>query len=228
MSHIHKPQNRIHGECYPFLLGHHFPLQIPLNSHPIIFIIIPFSSTRVVRILLQSLPQFLLKRWRATNHPASPRRFCYQTNRTAPAPPLVEDGATPESEEAPPSRSVNEWPVVGLLKRLPKRVLTLLSNLPLAIGEMFFIATVMALDVISPGGFLSTPTEAFNTEVRVNKFSLDYYDSGETDWSFSALQILKDDEGSFDLAMAPLQINGDKKLYGTFLPVGGTDSSKVK
>ncbi|XP_059653856.1 cytochrome c biogenesis protein CCS1, chloroplastic [Cornus florida] len=121
-------------------------------------------------------------------------------------------------------------------------------------------------DVLGPSGFLSTPTEAFNTEIHVNRFYMDYYDSGEvrqfrtdlslldingkevmrktisvndplryggftiyqTDWSFSALQILKDDEGPFNLAMAPLQINGDKKLYGTFLPVGDTDSPNVK
>ncbi|KAH1098874.1 hypothetical protein J1N35_015795 [Gossypium stocksii] len=121
-------------------------------------------------------------------------------------------------------------------------------------------------DVLGPTGFLSTPTEAFNTEVHVNKFYMDYYDSGEvsqfhtdlslfdmngkevmrktlsvndplrfggitiyqTDWSFSALQILKDGEGPFNLAMAPLTINGDKKLFGTFLPVGDTDSSNVK
>lgn len=121
-------------------------------------------------------------------------------------------------------------------------------------------------DVLGPTGFLSTPTEAFNTEVHVNRFYMDYFDSGEvsqfhtdlslldlngkevmrktlsvndplryggitiyqTDWSFSALQILKDDEGPFNLAMAPLKINGDKKLYGTFLPVGNTDSPNVK
>ncbi|XVF01429.1 hypothetical protein REPUB_Repub04eG0088400 [Reevesia pubescens] len=121
-------------------------------------------------------------------------------------------------------------------------------------------------DVLGPAGFLSTPTEAFNTEVHVNRFYMDYYDSGEvsqfhtdlslfdlngkevmrktlsvndplrfggitiyqTDWSFSALQILKDDEGPFNLAMAPLKVNGDKKLYGTFLPVGDTDSPNVK
>lgn len=34
-------------------------------------------------------------------------------------------------------------------------------------------------DVLGPNGFLSTPTEAFNTEVHVNRFSMDYYDSGE-------------------------------------------------
>lgn len=50
----------------------------------------------------------------------------------------------------------------------------------------------------------------------------------QTDWSLSALQILKDNEGPFNLAMAPLQINGDKKLYGTFLPIGDVNSSDVK
>lgn len=121
-------------------------------------------------------------------------------------------------------------------------------------------------DVLGPNGFLSTPTEAFNTEVHVNRFSMDYYDSGEvsqfrtdlslfdidgkevmrktisvndplryegvtiyqTDWSISALQILKDDEGPFNLAVAPLTVNGDKKLYGSFLPIGNTDSPNVK
>ncbi|GFY95070.1 cytochrome c biogenesis protein family [Actinidia rufa] len=121
-------------------------------------------------------------------------------------------------------------------------------------------------DVLGPSGFLSTPTEAFGTEVHVNRFSMDYYDSGEvrqfhtdlslldlegkevmrktisvndplryggitiyqTDWSLSTLQILKDDEGPFNLAMAPLKLNGDKKLFGTFLPVGNTDSPSVK
>ncbi|KAK4848673.1 hypothetical protein QYF36_015919 [Acer negundo] len=121
-------------------------------------------------------------------------------------------------------------------------------------------------DVLGPSGFLSTPTDAFNTEVHVNKFYMDFYDSGEvkqfhsdlslrdlegkevmrktisvndplryggitiyqTDWSFSALQVLKDDEGPFNLAMAPLKINGDKKLYGTFLPVGDVNSPDVK
>ncbi|PKU65808.1 cytochrome c biogenesis protein CCS1, chloroplastic isoform X1 [Dendrobium catenatum] len=120
-------------------------------------------------------------------------------------------------------------------------------------------------DVMSPAGFLSKPTEAFNTEVHINKFFMDYYESGEvsqfhsdislfdvngkelmrktisvndplryggitiyqTDWGFSALQVSKDGQGPFNLAMAPLQRNGDKKLYGTFLPVGDTNSSSV-
>lgn len=34
-------------------------------------------------------------------------------------------------------------------------------------------------DVLEPGGFLSSPTDAFNTEVHVNRFSMEYYDSGE-------------------------------------------------
>lgn len=34
-------------------------------------------------------------------------------------------------------------------------------------------------DVLGPTGFLSTPTEDFNTEIHVNKFYMDYYDSGE-------------------------------------------------
>ncbi|CAA0807584.1 Cytochrome c biogenesis protein CCS1-chloroplastic [Striga hermonthica] len=118
-------------------------------------------------------------------------------------------------------------------------------------------------DVLRPTGFLSTPSESFNTEVHVNRFYMDYYNSGEvsqfhsdlslfdingkevmrktisvndplryggvtiyqTDWSLSALQIMKDDEGPFNLAMAPLKINGDKKLYGTFLPVGDNSES---
>ncbi|XP_021738564.1 cytochrome c biogenesis protein CCS1, chloroplastic-like [Chenopodium quinoa] len=121
-------------------------------------------------------------------------------------------------------------------------------------------------DVLSPFGVLSKPTEAFNTEVHVNRFSMEYYESGEvsqfytdlslfdlngkevlrktisvnnplryggitiyqTDWGLSALQILKDDEGPFNLAMAPLKLNGDKRLYGTFLPVGNDNSQNVK
>lgn len=50
----------------------------------------------------------------------------------------------------------------------------------------------------------------------------------QTDWSFSALQIFKDGGGPFNLAMAPLKLNGDKKLFGTFLPIGDTDSPNVK
>ncbi|KAJ0782947.1 putative ResB-like domain-containing protein [Helianthus annuus] len=50
----------------------------------------------------------------------------------------------------------------------------------------------------------------------------------QTDWSISALQIVKDEEGPYNLAVAPLTVNGDKKLYGSFLPVGNADSTNVK
>nr|AKF43168.1 cytochrome c biogenesis protein [Geranium incanum] len=122
-------------------------------------------------------------------------------------------------------------------------------------------------DVLGPLGFLSKPLDAFNTEVHVNKFYMDYYESGDvsqfhtdlslydingkevlrktisvndplryggitiyqTDWSISALQVLKDGEGPFNLAMAPLQLNGgEKKLYGTILPLEDPNSTQVK
>lgn len=38
--------------------------------------------------------------------------------------------------------------VNGVLKRLPRKVLSLLSNLPLAIGEMALIAALMALGIL--------------------------------------------------------------------------------
>lgn len=50
----------------------------------------------------------------------------------------------------------------------------------------------------------------------------------QTDWSISALQVVKDGEGPFNLPMAPLKVNGDKKLYGTILPVGSIDAPNVK
>lgn len=34
-------------------------------------------------------------------------------------------------------------------------------------------------DVLGPSSFLSIPTEGFNTEVHVNRFYMDYYESGE-------------------------------------------------
>lgn len=34
-------------------------------------------------------------------------------------------------------------------------------------------------DALEPTGFLSTPSESFNTEVHVNRFYMDYYNSGE-------------------------------------------------
>lgn len=34
-------------------------------------------------------------------------------------------------------------------------------------------------DVMAPTGFLSIASDSFNTEVHVNRFYMDYYDSGE-------------------------------------------------
>lgn len=48
----------------------------------------------------------------------------------------------------------------------------------------------------------------------------------QTDWGISALQIFKNGEGPFNLAVAPLQRSGDNKLFGAFLPTGESDSSK--
>lgn len=39
-------------------------------------------------------------------------------------------------------------------------------------------------DVLGPTGFLSSPTEDFNTEIHVNRFYMDYYDSGEVNADF--------------------------------------------
>ncbi|KAE8799622.1 cytochrome c biogenesis protein CCS1, chloroplastic [Hordeum vulgare] len=121
-------------------------------------------------------------------------------------------------------------------------------------------------DIMKPKGIFSVAPDVFNTEVHVNRFYMEYYDSGEvsqfysdlslfdldgkevmrrtikvndplryggitiyqTDWGFSALQVKKNGEGPFNLAMAPLQLNGNKKLYGTFLPLEDSDSSGVK
>ncbi|CAM8997568.1 unnamed protein product [Rhodiola kirilowii] len=52
------------------------------------------------------------------------------------SPPLSEE----EEKKKPPANAA-----LVTLKRIPKRVLSVLSNLPLAIGEMFTIAALMAL-----------------------------------------------------------------------------------
>ena len=49
-------------------------------------------------------------------------------------------------------------------------------------------------DVLGPTGFLSTPTDAFNTEVHINRFYMDYYDSGEVDVDF-VLTSVKNHKG---------------------------------
>ncbi|KAM0857081.1 hypothetical protein ACQ4PT_048699 [Festuca glaucescens] len=119
-------------------------------------------------------------------------------------------------------------------------------------------------DIMKPKGIFSVAPDVFNTEVHVNRFYMEYYDSGEvsqfysnlslldldgkevmrrtikvndplryggitiyqTDWGFSALQVKKNGEGPFNLAMASLKQSGNKKLYGTFLPLEDSDPSK--
>ena len=48
-------------------------------------------------------------------------------------------------------------------------------------------------DVLGPTGFLSKPTEAFNTEVHVNRFYMDYFESGEVSltYSYCRLSVIK-------------------------------------
>ncbi|KAG2534938.1 hypothetical protein PVAP13_9NG075400 [Panicum virgatum] len=130
-------------------------------------------------------------------------------------------------------------------------------------GPSLYAFKGLAGDVMKPRGVLSVAPDVFNTEIHVNRFYMEYYDSGEvlqfysdlslfnldgkevmrktikvndplryggitiyqTDWGFSALQVRKNGEGPFNLAMAPLKLNGDKKLFGTFLPLEDSDSS---
>ncbi|CAE5959726.1 unnamed protein product [Arabidopsis arenosa] len=93
-------------------------------------------------------------------------------------------------------------------------------------------------DVLAPVGFFSfqqmllilkfTLTDSpwiIMTVEKSHSFTLIFHYA--TLWE-RALQVTKDGEGPFNLAMAPIKINGDKKLYGTFLPVGDTNAPNVK
>ena len=61
-------------------------------------------------------------------------------------PPLSEEGLDGDGE-APGEgkKSANKNGVLRAAKRLPRKILSLLSNLPLAMGELFFGAALMAL-----------------------------------------------------------------------------------
>lgn len=68
------------------------------------------------------------------------------------APPLSEDGTTRKSsggpvnqQKPPPPRQKNYNTGFGFSKGLWRRVLSILSNLPLALAEMFTVAALMAL-----------------------------------------------------------------------------------
>lgn len=58
-------------------------------------------------------------------------------------PPLKEDAGAGNGR--PPEKSESKGSVFGMGSVLMKRVLKILSNLPLAIGEMFAVAALMAL-----------------------------------------------------------------------------------
>lgn len=66
------------------------------------------------------------------------------------APPLEEEGGRGTGNGKVPAKSGSGGGggVMGLVKRFPRRVLTILSNLPLAIGEMFTVAALMALGTL--------------------------------------------------------------------------------
>jgi len=65
------------------------------------------------------------------------------------APPVLseESGGGGNGEKVPVKTGTG---ALGFLKRLPRKVLAVLSNLPLAIGEMFSIAVLMALGMLKP------------------------------------------------------------------------------
>ena len=103
------------------------------------------------------------------------------------------------------------------------RIVELRKNLPrqLILQVKQFHSDLSLFDL--NGKEVMRKTISVNNPLRYGGFTI-----YQTDWGFSALQILKNDEGPFNLAVAPLKINGDKKLYGTFLPVGDVDSPDVK
>lgn len=63
------------------------------------------------------------------------------------APPLAEEERDNSGNTEAEVKSGNGSGLAKLVKRLPKRILGALSNLPLAIGEMFTIAALMALGI---------------------------------------------------------------------------------
>lgn len=67
-------------------------------------------------------------------------------------PPLAEgSGVANESEEVLGKKRNG---VMGLVKRFPRKVLSVLSYLPLAIGEMFAVAVLMALGMLGSYPYL--------------------------------------------------------------------------
>jgi cytochrome c biogenesis protein len=71
-------------------------------------------------------------------------------------PPLAEKGGDAAGEDEAPPKLGSGRGVMGSMKRLPRKVLSVLSYLPLAIGEMFAIAGLMALGMLSFGFLLNS------------------------------------------------------------------------
>ena len=63
-------------------------------------------------------------------------------------PPLAEEGGSSAGNEEVASKPGNRNGVMSFVKRFPRKVLAVLSNLPLAIGEMFTVAALMALGIL--------------------------------------------------------------------------------
>lgn len=63
-------------------------------------------------------------------------------------PPLAEEKRNLDGDDRKEAGKSATFGSAGFVKRLPRRVLAVLSNLPLAIGEMATIAALMALGIL--------------------------------------------------------------------------------
>ena len=72
----------------------------------------------------------------------------------------------------------------------------------------------------SRGREVSRKVMSVNDPLRYGGFTM-----YQTDWGISTIQVRVDGEGPFNLVAAALQ-TGDSKLFGTFLPIGDTNSNE--
>jgi hypothetical protein len=73
-------------------------------------------------------------------------------------------------------------------------------------------------DVLGPTGFLSTPTDAFNTEVHINRFYMDFYDSGEVNVDFVLTSVKSYTEGK-NVITTLLVMHQNLNLIKAFLEI---------
>ncbi len=73
-------------------------------------------------------------------------------------------------------------------------------------------------DVLGPTGFLSTPTDAFNTEVHINRFYMDFYDSGEVNFDFVLTSVKSYTEGK-NVITTLLVMHQNLNLIKAFLEI---------